>query len=187
MLAPLPFDPDAAARDRLLVTAQRLFYQQGIRATGIDRVIAEAGVTKVTFYRHFPSKNQLILAVLAQRHQRWMAGFQQVLNSTPALRDALPAALKSWFDEADFRGCAFINASAELGESLPEVTELIQQHKREMAETIALKLAESERWKSGQIMLLAEGAIVRAQLGEKSERVAADITAALAAILPAGA
>ncbi|WP_311791075.1 MULTISPECIES: TetR/AcrR family transcriptional regulator [Pantoea] len=187
MLAPLLFDPDASARDRILTTAQRLFYQQGIRATGIDRVIAEAGVTKVTFYRHFPAKNQLIATVLDLRHQRWMQGFQQALAQIPLLQHALPAALKSWFDEEDYRGCAFINASAELGDSLPDIGELIRRHKREMAEAIALRLVPEERRKTGQIMLLAEGAIVRVQLGEEAEAVTADLAAALAAILQTGA
>jgi AcrR family transcriptional regulator len=59
---------DLSARDRILRTAHDLFYADGLRATGIDRVIAEAGVTKVTFYRHFPSKNDLILAYLNLRH-----------------------------------------------------------------------------------------------------------------------
>lgn len=187
MLAPLLFNPDASARDRILTTAQRLFYQHGIRATGIDKVIAEAGVTKVTFYRHFPAKSQLIVAVLEQRHQRWMQGFQQALQHTDRLENALPAALESWFAEVDFRGCAFINASAELGDSLPEVSALIRAHKREMTEAIAQKLTETARGKTGQIMLLAEGAIVRVQLGEEAETVTADLTAALAAILKTGA
>ena len=64
---------DLPASERILLTAHDLFYREGIRATGIDRVIAESGVTKVTFYRHFPSKNELILAFLAYRHERWMA------------------------------------------------------------------------------------------------------------------
>ncbi|WP_394700542.1 TetR/AcrR family transcriptional regulator [Thiomicrorhabdus sp.] len=63
------------ARERILLTAHDLFYREGIRATGIDRLIREAGVTKVTFYRHFPSKNDLILAFLHYRHQRWMDWF----------------------------------------------------------------------------------------------------------------
>jgi len=187
MLAPLLFNPDASARDRLLTTAQRLFYQQGIRATGIDSVIAEARVTKVTFYRHFPTKNQLIIAVLEQRHQRWMQGFQQALQPAEQLTDALPAALKSWFEEVDYRGCAFINASAELGDSLPEMGELIRRHKQEMADAIAQKLTETARGKTGQIMLLTEGAIVRVQLGEKAETVVEDLRAALAAVLQTGA
>ena len=61
------------ARERVLATALALFYRDGIRATGIDRVIAEAGVTKVTFYRHFPSKDALVVAFLESRHERWMA------------------------------------------------------------------------------------------------------------------
>ncbi|MEZ3499237.1 TetR/AcrR family transcriptional regulator [Pantoea sp. KPR_PJ] len=187
MLAPLLFNPDATARERLLTTAQRLFYQQGIRATGIDSVIAEAQITKVTFYRHFSSKNQLIFAVLEQRHLRWMQGFQQALQHADSITDALPAALKSWFDEGDYRGCAFINASAELGDSLPEIVGLIRRHKHEMAEAIAQKLTASARDKTGQIMLLAEGAIVRVQLGEEAERVMADLRSALAAVLQTGA
>lgn len=187
MLAPLLFNPDAAARDRILTAAQRLFYQHGIRATGIDSVIAAAGVTKVTFYRHFPAKNQLILAVLAQRHQRWMAGFRQALAGPAPLLEALPAALHSWFAEADYRGCAFINASAELGDSQPEVSAQAREHKREMAQAIADRLTADERAKTGQIMLLAEGAIVRVQLGEAREAVIADLRAALAAVLQRGA
>ena len=67
------------ARERILRTAHDLFYAEGLRATGIDRVIAEAGVTKVTFYRHFPSKNDLILAYLNLRHEQWMAWFVAAL------------------------------------------------------------------------------------------------------------
>src|ERR1700761_9011750 len=69
-----------AARDRILLTAHDLFYGEGIRATGIDRVIAASGVTKVTFYRHFPSKNDLILAYLDLRHGRWMDWFNGALE-----------------------------------------------------------------------------------------------------------
>ena len=82
----MTFDPlppgwqDLPARDRLLHTAHALFYRDGIRATGIDRVIAESGVTKVTFYRHFPSKNDLICAYLEYRHTGWMAWFGDALQ-----------------------------------------------------------------------------------------------------------
>ena len=67
------------ARERVLATALALFYRDGIRATGIDRVIAEAGVTKVTFYRHFPSKDALVVAFLESRQERWMAWFRDAL------------------------------------------------------------------------------------------------------------
>lgn len=63
-----------------MLTAYQLFYGYGIRATGIDRVIAKAGVSKVTFCRHFPSKNHLIPAFLDSRHDRWMAWFRAALE-----------------------------------------------------------------------------------------------------------
>ncbi|WP_416412037.1 TetR/AcrR family transcriptional regulator [Pantoea sp. App145] len=187
MLAPLTFDPQAAARDRILNTAQRLFYQQGIRATGIDKVIAEAGVTKVTFYRHFPAKNALIVAFLQQRHQRWMTAFRTALAQQPALVDALPAALQSWFSEADFRGCAFINSAAELGDTLPEASALILEHKREMAAAIAQQLTTAQQRTVGQIVLLVEGAIVQVQLGEAAEQIIAALHDALTTLLKTGA
>ena len=72
--------PELSARERILLTAHDLFYSDGVRATGIDKVIAEARVTKVTFYRHFPSKNDLIRAYLDYRHERWMSWFKDALN-----------------------------------------------------------------------------------------------------------
>ncbi|MBC8948429.1 hypothetical protein Xets_01100 [Xenorhabdus sp. TS4] len=68
------------ARERILKTAHMLFYRDGIRATGIDRIIKESEVTKVTFYRHFPSKNDLILAFLDYRHELWIQWFKKSLQ-----------------------------------------------------------------------------------------------------------
>ena len=79
-----------SARDRILGTAHDLFYRDGIRATGIDRLIAESGVTKVTFYRHFPSKNDLVRAFLDLRHARWMAWFVDALGRRGADTPAAP-------------------------------------------------------------------------------------------------
>ena len=68
------------AREKILLSAHELFYRHGIRATGIDKIIAQARVTKVTFYRHFPSKNDLILAYLEYRHTRWLNRFSQSIK-----------------------------------------------------------------------------------------------------------
>ncbi|WP_336778099.1 TetR/AcrR family transcriptional regulator [Pantoea sp. USHLN256] len=187
MLEPLVFDATASARERILLCAQQLFYQQGIRATGVDKVIAEAGVTKVTFYRHFPAKNALVVAFLQQRHQRWMAAFRVALDQQVALINALPAALLSWFNDADYRGCAFINTAAELGSTLPEASELIRQHKREMAQAISEKLTPEQQIKTAQIVLLVEGAIVQVQIGEDAKQVVEVLQAALDALIKTGA
>jgi AcrR family transcriptional regulator len=167
--------PDLAerpARDRILLTAHELFYREGIRATGIDRVIAESGVTKVTFYRHFPSKNELIREFLEYRHARWMAWFDEALQRHGAGRGkgvaALVPALREWFGDAGFRGCAFINSVGELGGVLPGVAEIGRRHKGEMAAAIKNLLpASRHREADAQAIALAvDGAIVRAQLDE---------------------
>src|SRR5882672_10663358 len=102
------------ARQRILETADRLFYQDGIRAVGIDRVIAEAGVAKATLYAHFPSKDDLILAVLRHREasvtEYFRAAMERHGKRTKNKLRAFFAALKDWFQSDGFRGCAFINA-----------------------------------------------------------------------------
>lgn len=158
------------ARDRILVTAHDLFYRDGIRATGIDRIIAESGVAKLTFYRHFPSKDELVRSFLAYRHQRWMAWFVDALGRHGARPGGglapLVAALAEWFAEPAFRGCAFINAMAEVGGSAPETLAIAQQHKREMEEVIADLLPEGamRAARARAVAMAVDGAIVRAQM-----------------------
>lgn len=105
-----------SARERILDTAARLFYQDGLRATGIDKIIAESGVAKMSLYRHFASKNELIAAFLDRRHASWMRWFEQDVEArfaaSPGL-EVIALALADWFSDEDFRGCAFINAVAE--------------------------------------------------------------------------
>jgi AcrR family transcriptional regulator len=159
--------PNMPARQRVLLTACCLFYRDGIRATGIDRVIAESSVTKVTFYRHFSSKNELICAYLAHRHERWMAWFTDALvRHAPAGGLAtLGAALGEWLRDEGFRGCAFLNGVSELGEALPEVVSITRQHKAEMTAAIeGLLPASPHRASLARAAALAvDGAIVQAQ------------------------
>ncbi|ARU94244.1 TetR/AcrR family transcriptional regulator [Tatumella citrea] len=162
----------SAARERILETAHQLFYRAGIRATGIDLIIREAAVTKVTFYRHFPSKNQLILEFLDYRHQRWMRWFTETLLDFHArgmpLSQAIGQTMAQWFNSDDFRGCAFTNTAAELGDSLPEALERVRQHKQDMTAAIASLLtahagAEAQ---AAMIAMAVDGAIVTAQRGD---------------------
>ena len=173
-------EPTASpARTRILATAHDLFYRDGIRATGVDRVIAEAGVTKSTFYRHFPSKDDLVRAFLDHRHDRWMGWFIDALgrHGAAAVRPgaamaALAAALDEWFAAPAFRGCAFINAVAELGGTLPSAVAIAQRHKAEMAEVIGALLPPSggvrqAAARAARVQALAvavDGAIVQAQV-----------------------
>jgi AcrR family transcriptional regulator len=157
----------APARDRILAAAAKLFYRNGIRATGIDLIISEAGVAKMSFYTHFPAKTDLIRAFLDRRHAYWMDMFTTEVERR--LPDeglmALGSALLAWFSGGDFRGCAFINTFAEFGEDFSEPA----QHKAELEDyirTVArrLDLTEPENVAS-QAMILVEGAIIRAQMG----------------------
>lgn len=164
-------DRNAPARERILLTAHDLFYGEGIRATGIDRVISEAGVTKVTFYRHFPSKNDLICAFLEHRHQRWMDWFVDAVGRHGSDVEALSGALAEWFSDPGFRGCAFINSVGELGGVVPEVLEISRRHKEDVVGVIAGLLPPSRRrLQEAQALCVAmDGAIVRATFDKLPE------------------
>src|SRR3981081_2632882 len=108
-MAPLPEKPDM--KERILETADRLFYLRGIRAVGVDTIAAEIGISKRTLYYHFPSKDALISAYLARR-------FVQARSSEkPPAEQILGTfdSLERRFASKDFRGCPFVNAVAELG------------------------------------------------------------------------
>ncbi|MFH0134213.1 TetR/AcrR family transcriptional regulator [Variovorax sp. VaC1] len=164
------------ARERILLTAHDLFYADGIRATGIDRVIAASGVTKVTFYRHFPSKDDLVRAFLDHRHGVWMAWFVDALGRRGAHERAgdagalllLVDVMAEWFADPAFRGCAFINSTAEIGASVEGAAQRARAHKREMVEVIAglLPADAPARMALAQAAALGvDGAIVKAQTG----------------------
>src|ERR1700749_4178350 len=126
----------AAPRERILRAAHDLFYREGIRATGIDRVIAESGVAKLTFYRQFASKDDLVLAFLEFRHERWMAWFADALARHGGTLASIAPALAEWFRSEDFRGCAFLNSVGELGPALPAVVETTRRHKQDMTAAV---------------------------------------------------
>jgi AcrR family transcriptional regulator len=158
------------ARERILVTAHELFYRDGLRATGIDRIIAESGVAKLTFYRHFPSKDALIRTFLDYRHERWMAWFVDALGRHGAVPGGglkpLGDAMAEWFNDPAFRGCAFINAVAEVGGTLDGVVQIAQGHKQHMQQVIAdlLPAGPNQASTAGAAALAVDGAIVRAQM-----------------------
>ena len=115
--APAPTLRPSAARERILDTAFALFYARGIRAVGVDLIIAESGVAKATFYRHFPAKDDLVVAYLdkvdgiwsGQLHDAAQAAGDDPADQLVGLFDALGSACR----REGYRGCAFINAAAE--------------------------------------------------------------------------
>lgn len=180
------------ARERILVTAHDLFYRDGIRATGVDRLIAESGVAKLTFYRHFASKDDLVRAFLDYRHERWMAWFVDALGRQGAAPGAglapLAPALAEWFADPGFRGCAFINSVAEVGGALPDATAISRRHKQDMVQVIAglLPATPEGRDAAEAAALAVDGAIVRAQMGDVKAALAG-LRRLLRALAPTGA
>ncbi len=157
-----------APRERILATAARLFYSLGVRATGIDRVIAEAGVAKATLYYHFPAKSDLVREYLKRRHAAWMEEFARNLAATRRRGlAALADALGRWFESGDFNGCAFINVTAESAED--EWRQVSCAHKDALRELITGRIAEGvpptrRAALAAQALLVVEGMIVRFQM-----------------------
>jgi len=157
------------ARQRILETADRLFYQDGIRAVGIDRIIAEAGVAKMSLYKHFPSKDDLILAVLVYREEAVLGFFRSAMErhakkAKHPLR-AFFAALKEWFETPGFRGCPFQNATAELADPAHPGSEFVRGHKQRFGEFLRGLVEESvgaAAKAAPAVAILVEGAIITA-------------------------
>jgi AcrR family transcriptional regulator len=114
--------PDA--RERILDTAYELFSRRAIRDVGIDEVIERAGVAKATLYRHFPSKDDLVIAFLERREERWTVAWVEAearrRGSTPEEQLlAIFDLFDEWFHRDDFEACSFINVLLEMGPAHP--------------------------------------------------------------------
>lgn len=160
-------------RDDLVETALELFYRDGFHATGIDRILAASGVAKMTLYKHFKSKNALIVAALNRRDERfraWFAGAVESRAKSPKKRLlALFDVLQEWLAAPGFRGCMFINAAAEYPEADDPVRLAAAAHKTRMRRYLA-DLARSAGAKDAeglaeQLALLIDGATVSTQVG----------------------
>ena len=109
----------ASARERIDQTAYELFSRRGVRAVGVDEVVARSGVAKMTLYRHYPSKNHLVLAFLRRREELWTRGWLQAeveRRGGPPGEQLLAIfeVFDKWFRRADFEGCSFINVMLEI-------------------------------------------------------------------------
>ncbi|GHA91877.1 TetR/AcrR family transcriptional regulator [Modicisalibacter luteus] len=113
----------ASKRDQLLATAERLFYEQGFHATGIDRIVADAGVVRMTLYNHFTSKEALIMAVLQARHERFIASLDAAATSASPgnMTRAIIEAHGRWLEHYSQYGCIMVKAMGEFAEHSTEI------------------------------------------------------------------
>lgn len=135
--------PTAAApgaRQRILDTANTLFYADGIRTVGVDRLIRESGVTKATFYKHYGAKENLILEYITARHDSVRRNLERVIAEAAGPRDAiraLTAVVAAQVQRADFRGSPFLNAAAEYSSERHPVRAVVVAHRDWCTDTIA--------------------------------------------------
>ncbi|MGE6125627.1 TetR/AcrR family transcriptional regulator [Aeromonas rivipollensis] len=151
-------------RQQLMATAYRLFNRHGFHATGIDRIWAEAGSTKRTLYRHFPTKDALIEAVLMARDAEFFALLDAKMDGVSGREARLRALLDGfadWFGRSDFYGCNFINASAEFSDARHPVRKLVVAHKLALLNWVREALECTVDQATG-LCLLLEGAVVMA-------------------------
>lgn len=174
-------------RGRILDTAATLFYREGVRSVGVDRIAAESGVAKMTLYYHFRSKDELVAAWLRRRDEEWMGWLEGAVDCRDGNRLlAVFDALREWFETPAFRGCAFINAHAELGASNPAAAQIVASHKRSLAGYLA-RLARQEGVAqpdalASELLLLVDGAIVTASI-QGDARPADDASRAAAKVI----
>ncbi|MFE7547886.1 TetR/AcrR family transcriptional regulator [Streptomyces gardneri] len=171
------------ARKRLLEAAARRFYADGVAATGIDTITAEAGVAKMSLYNNFASKSELVLAYLDARHEEWLGLYRARVERAGGPRDGVLAVFDAYADHAafayehGFRGCGLLNAAAELPAGDPG-RGVVRAHKEEVERLIAGHLEEllpgrpaEARATAEHLAFLLEGAMARAGLEGDGERL----------------
>ena len=168
--------PESAARERILETAYDLFSRRSVRAVGIDEVIDKAGVAKATLYRHFESKDELVLAFMQRREElwtkQWVDNGARDRGTTPEGRLlAIFDLFDEWFQESDFEGCSFVNVLLEFGDLEHPVGQASADHLtnirmivRALADEAGLRDADAfaHKWH-----ILMKGSIVAAGEGDR--------------------
>ncbi|WP_446666948.1 TetR/AcrR family transcriptional regulator [Flexivirga sp. B27] len=135
------------ARTRLLGTASELFYAEGLHSVGVDRIISAAPVTRATFYRHFPSKDDLVVAYLTRADEAIRAQVDAVRTAGPTPDDIVRDVARTITDAIrsdGFRGCAFLNAAAEYPDPDHPVHRAVRTHRDWFLATVAELFADAE-------------------------------------------
>lgn len=182
-------EPELRPSERILQAARHLFCRDGIHATGIDRILAEAGTAKMTLYNQFGSKEALVEAVLRREGEEWRSWLRAALwaaGDTPRARlESLFTALRQWFERDDYSGCALMNAVAEYPKGDPRIRALALEHKagvgailRELIEGMGCRRPADLL---NEMAILLDGAIIAALIG--GDPTAADAAGRIAKLV----
>jgi AcrR family transcriptional regulator len=175
-IADLPPAKTSAARERLLGTAARIFYAEGINTVGVQRIVQEAGVTLATFYRHFPSKQDLILAYLQRVHDDFAAraiAAQEAAEQPGDVLGLIGNNITAQLLEPGFRGCAFINAASEFEDPDGPIMRAVLAHRAWFYALVHEAFASAGHAQpdvaAGQYVMLRDGATTAGHLGDPSQ------------------
>jgi AcrR family transcriptional regulator len=168
------YEKPSDKRQHVVETAYALFKRDGFHATGIDRIIAEAGVAKMTMYRHFPSKDDLIVAVLEYRARRFEQQLDRMTEEAGSAERKIATILDwhaRWFRSPHFHGCLFAHALAEFGHPDHPVFKTAAGQKnglRLRMQRILMQVMPGARAASvaAALLMLIEGATLLAQMGK---------------------
>ena len=170
---PAPTPPLAPAKKRILDTADLLFYDEGIRAVGVDRLISASSVTKATFYKHYRSKDRLIAEYVEHRHRQAVAELADMVDqqaTAEAVLRALQQSISTWISSPDFRGCPFINAAAEFSDPVHPVRRSVIAHREWFVGTLEQLLRGAGHPLAGEaaddLMLARDGAMTGGYAGD---------------------
>jgi AcrR family transcriptional regulator len=167
------------ARQRLLAAAGELFYQRGIRAVGVDEVVRQAGVAKVSLYRAFPSKDDLIVAYLEERDAEFWNLWDRVVDGAPdaaAALNGVVALLADAIERPDYRGCPFANFTSEFPEREHAGRLVVERSKRELKSRLSALTAQRSgtdpEGLADALLLLTEGAFSLSQTAQHGRELA---------------
>jgi AcrR family transcriptional regulator len=171
----LPPAKNSAARERLLDAAARIFYAEGINTVGVARIVEEAGVTLATFYRHFPSKQDLILAYLQRVHDDFdsrAAAARAAATDPGDMLRLIGNNITAQLFEPDFRGCAFINAASEFEDPDGPIMRAVLTHRTWFHDLVRDTFASAGHPQpdlaASRYVMLRDGATTAGYLGDPS-------------------
>ena len=161
-------------KERIIKTASDLFYNNGYNQTGINQIIAEAGVAKASMYQHFRSKEDIAVAYLKQRHINWMGSLIDFVSKADSNIAKLIMSfdyLKTWLDAVNYRGCGFQNIICDLPQDQQKIKDQVLLHKNDLQNLVYKLLKESGEYNNeeaeeigNELLVLMEGAIILSQI-----------------------
>lgn len=172
--------PAPGAKQRILETANRLFYEEGINSVGVDKLISSSSVTKATFYKHYGAKDRLILEYLRGQHRLAEERLDAIVTTARRPEDAvlgLIDAIVAEIHAPGFRGCAFINAAAEFADPRHPVRDIVSSHRDWYTGRLTELLRDAKHPMPGdaadELMLARDGAMSGAYAGDPVSATAA--------------